>query len=146
MTKPIKGKVARVLNTREIAINKGSTDGVAVGMYFDVIDIYYSNIKDPDTKQVLGSIERAKVRVKIIDVQEKLSLATTYRTEKENTGPRISDLILGSGRITSHETLKTGGKLGNQPNELDEEDSYVKTGDPVVQVSEAIDKERKEQA
>ena len=146
MTKPIKGKVARVLNTREIAINKGSTDGVAVGMYFNVIDTCYSNIKDPDTKQVLGSIERAKVRVKIIDVQEKLSLATTYRTEKENTGPRISDFLLGSGWITSHETLKTGGKLGNQPNELDEEDSYVKTGDPVVQVSEAIDKERKEQA
>ena len=146
MTKPIKGKVAHVLNTREIAINKGSTDGVAVGMHFDVMDTCYSNIKDPDTKQVLGSIERAKVRVKIIDVQEKLSLATTYRTEKENTGPRISDLMLGSDWRTRHETLKTGGKLGNQPDELDEEDSYVKTGDPVVQVSEAIDKERKEQA
>ena len=146
MAKPIEGKVARVLNTREIAINKGSTDGVAVGMYFDVTDTCYSNIKDPDTKQVLGSIEHAKVRVKIIDVQEKLSLATTYRTEKENTGPRISDFMLGSGWRTRHETLKTGGRLGNQPNELDEEDSYVKTGDPVVQVSEAIDKKRKEQA
>ena len=39
MTKPIRGKVARVLNTREIAINVGTANGVTVGMYFDVMDL-----------------------------------------------------------------------------------------------------------
>ena len=151
MNKPIKGKVARVLNTREIAINKGSMDGVEVDMYFDVMDPGYSDIKDPDTEQVLGSIERTKVRVKIIAVQEKLSVGTTYRTKEENTGPNIAGLGLGSvglgsGWITRHETLKTGGQLGNQPKELDEEDSYVKTGDPVVQFIEATDTKSEEPA
>ena len=36
MTKPICGKVARVLNSREIAINIGVADGVTTGMFFDV--------------------------------------------------------------------------------------------------------------
>ena len=150
MTKPIEGKVARVLNTREIAINKGSIDGVEVDMYFDVMDTGYSDIKDPDTEQVLGSIERTKVRVQIIDVQDKLSVATTYRTKEENTGPNISALGLGlgsgSGWRTRHETLRTGGQLDNQIQELDEEDSYVKTGDPVVQFIEATDTESEEPA
>ena len=70
MTKPIRGKVARVLNTREIAINVGVEDGVTVGMYFDVMDLQYEDIRDPDTDEVLGSIERPKVRVKVIHVQE----------------------------------------------------------------------------
>ena len=82
MITPIRGKVAHILNTREIAINVGTENGVTVGMYFDVMDAHYENITDPDTNEVLGSLERPKVRVKIIHVQEKLSLATTYRKER----------------------------------------------------------------
>ena len=81
MAEPIRGKVACVLNTREFAINKGSEDGVRVGMFFDVIGSQHNNIKNPDTKEVLGSIVRPKVRVKIVDVEVKLSVATTYRRE-----------------------------------------------------------------
>ena len=147
MTKPISGKVARVLNAREIAINVGATDHVAVGMLFDVIDTRYSNITDPDTKEVLGSIARSKVRVKIIDVQEKLSLATTYRTERVHTGPRLPNFMMSSGGlVTEHETLKKTGKLGDAPEELDESESYVKVGDPVVQVIEEINAKKEEPA
>ena len=31
---PIHGKVARVLNSREVAVNKGSDAGVKIGMIF----------------------------------------------------------------------------------------------------------------
>ena len=78
MVKPIRGKVARVLNKHEIAINVGTAHGVAVGMYFDVIDANELDIKDPDTGEVLGSIERGKIRVKITYVQEKLSVAAAH--------------------------------------------------------------------
>ena len=150
MIKPIRGKVARVLNAREIAINVGATDGVAVGMHFDVMNPDYENIRDPDTKEVLGSIARPKVRVKIIHVQEKLCMATTYRKKRVNTGSPGSLLspgpfarfLMSSGWITKHETLEKTGKLGDEPDELDEHDSYVKTGDPVVQVIEEVDTKR----
>ena len=34
MDDPIRGKVAKVLNSREVAINLGSEQGVRPGMYF----------------------------------------------------------------------------------------------------------------
>ena len=149
MTTLIEGKVARVLNAREIAINVGATDGVAVDMLFDVIDTRYNDITDPDTNEVLGSVMRSKVRVKIIHVDVKLSLATTYRTKKVNTsGIGLPDFSMfgGGGWVTKHETLKKGGKIGADPDELDESESYVKTGDLVVQVTEVIKSEGKEPA
>ena len=146
MTKPIRGKVARVLNTREIAINVGVEDGVTVGMYFDVMDLQYEDIRDPDTDEVLGSIERPKVRVKIIYVQENLSLATTYRKERVNTGGDFISLgpfarsLMPPNWVTRYETLS---RIEEARDVLDEEDSYVKAGDPVVQVIKKIDTERK---
>ena len=146
MTKPICGKVARVLNTREIAINVGAENGVTVGMHFDVIDLQYEDIRDPDTNEVLGSIERPKVRVKIIQVQEKLSLATTYRKEQVNTGGTwgfslgpFARSLMPPNWITKYETLS---KIEEARDVLDEEDSYVKAGDPVVQVIKESKKER----
>ena len=150
MAKPISGKVARVLNTREIAINVGTTKGVAIGMYFDVIDSHDEDIRDPDTDEVLGSIERPKARLRITHVQERLSVATTYQSEQVNLGGpghiEAGGLALGPFAralmpptwITKYETLR---KTGEPVKELDEEDSYVKVGDPVVQVIEEVDTE-----
>lgn len=117
MSTLIRGKVARVLNEREVAINVGSAKGVVVGMYFDVIED--EEIRDPDTREVLGSIDRPKVGLQVTHVQEKLSVAMT----------RTWSLKLPKW-ITEYETLKkewTG---------IDENDSRVKVGDPVVQVIE----------
>ena len=138
MTEPIRGKVARILNSREIVINVGSNNGVTVGMRFDVMDPKGEDIRDPDTSEVLGSVERPKVRVKICKVQERLSVASTYKTETVNVGgsglePSMSlaGLFMPVKLDTKHETLKTEEKTWE---DLDEKKSYVKTGDPVVQV------------
>ena len=147
MITPIRGKVARVLNEREIAINIGTAHGVAVDMYFDVIDPHYEDIKDPDTNEVLGSLRRPKVRVQITHVQERLSTAMTYRSKKVNPGDsRGYDLLGPFARslmppnwITKYETLS---KIEEARDVLDEEDSYVKAGDPVVQVIKESKKER----
>ena len=140
MTKPIRGKVAHVLNTREIAINVGTAKGVTVGMYFDVMDTY-DEIRDPDTDEVLGSLERPKIRVKIIHVQEKLALATTYQKERVNIGGTGRGLPLGPFAralmpptwVEKYETL---GKTEKTKDVLDEKDSYVNVGEPVVQTIE----------
>ena len=143
MTEPIRGKVARVLNEREIAINIGAAHGVDVGMYFDVMDAC-EDIRDPDTDEVLGSIERPRVRVKITYVQDKLAVASTYKSKQINIGGvslypglgygRIARALMPPNWVTKYESLK---KSGDTPDILDEDDSSVKTGDPVVQVLEA---------
>ena len=136
MTNPIRGKVARVLNSREIAINVGAEKGVDIGMHFDVLDPKYENIKDPDTFELLGSIERPKVRVQIIRVQEKLSIASTYRKKEINVGGisgfrSFSEFLMPPDWRIKYETLKTDEQNWE---DIEEEESYVKVGDPVVQV------------
>ena len=150
MNEPIRGKVARVLNEREIAINKGTADGATIGMYFDVMEVHNENIIDPDTGEVLGPIERSKVRVEVTHVQEKLSVATTYQSEKVNLGGSgrlgITAMALGPFArslmppkwVKKYETLK---KTDKDLGELNEEDSYVNIGDLVVQVIEEVDTE-----
>ena len=48
-----------------------------------------------------------------------------------------------SSGTTKYETLNKTGKLGNEPDELNEHECYVDTVDPDVQVIEDIDIERK---
>ena len=136
----IRGKVARILNVREVAISCGKNDGVEEGMYFDILDPISEDIKDPDTQEVLGSISRPKVRVKVTRVEEKLCLASTYKTRRVNIGGTATSFVFPIGFakallppewVAKHETLKTQEKTWES---LDEEESYVKTGDPVVQV------------
>ena len=138
-TEPIRGKVARILNSRELALNIGTKDGVKLGMKFDVMDTKGENIEDPETGEVLGSLERPKVRVEINRIEERLSVARTFKSRKVNIGggsgsialDSVTQYLLPPNWVTEYETLKTEEKTWE---DIDEEDSYVKSGDPVVQV------------
>ncbi|MDE0041408.1 MAG: hypothetical protein OXT74_05195 [Candidatus Poribacteria bacterium] len=133
MNKPIRGKVARVLNGREIVLNIGTANGVVVDMYFDVIDADELEIRDPDTNQLLGSIERSKIRVKIIHAQEKLSVAAC--------SPYVSvRQWKSSGWTSSRGTL---GPFAKSLLQSEETDSEASVGDAVVQVIEETGEERK---
>jgi hypothetical protein len=120
-----------------VALNIGSDHGVREGMLFDVIDPKGEDIRDPDTDEIIGSLERAKVRVRIIAVQDKLSVASTYKKERVNIGGAgigtsiLPQLFLPPEYVTQYETLKTEEKTWE---DLSEGESYVKHGDPVVQV------------
>ena len=84
MSKLIRGKVARVLNSREIVITVGSENGVKIGMQFEVLDRKGEDIKDPDSGELLGSIKMPKVRVKVVQIQKRISVASTFRKKKIN--------------------------------------------------------------
>ncbi|MGE4267052.1 MAG: hypothetical protein AB7F25_06425 [Deferribacterales bacterium] len=143
MSELIRSKVARILNSREIAIAAGSQQGIEVGMLFDVLDQNDEDIVDPDTGNILGSLERPKVRVKITQVQERLSVASTYKKKRVNIGGdgfvnigMLSKSLMPPEYVTKYETLKTDEKTWE---DLDEKESFVKTGDPVVQVIEDLE-------
>jgi hypothetical protein len=72
----IQGKIAAVISSREIAINVGRADGVHAD---DIVTVFSSiEVKDPDSKEVLGSVKRPKVRLRIREVQEHLAVAESY--------------------------------------------------------------------
>jgi hypothetical protein len=134
-SEPIRGQVARVLNTRELAINRGSTHGVKVGMKFAVLDTAAEGIEDPETGENLGSVYRTKVRVKVVVVKERLAIARTYVTTRVNVGGTglggFSDAFKPPKWETRRETLKAEDAAWE---ELAEARSIVKTGDPVEQI------------
>jgi hypothetical protein len=142
MTSQIRGKVAQVLNSRELALNVGTDRGVQVGMLFDVLDPKGEDIVDPDTGDVLGSLARPKVRIKVISVQPKLAVASTYKKERINIGgvgigsAGLAQLLSPPEYVTQYETLKTTEKTWEDISEMD---SYVKRGDPVVEVKVDLD-------
>jgi hypothetical protein len=137
MSQPIRGKVAKILNARELLINRGSEDGVHEGMRFAVLDPQAENVKDPETGEVLGSIFRPKVTVQISQVEPHLSLAETYRKTTVNTGGSsalggtLSKMFEPPNYVERFETLKSSEATWEA---LPESESFVKTGDPVVQV------------
>ena len=137
---PLKGKVARILNSKEVALNIGDEIGVEPGMLFDILDPRGYDIQDPDTGEMIGSVERPKVRVKIVSVQARVSVASTYKFERVNVGGSgIGFSALTTGMfvppkwVNRTESLKTEEKDWE---DLEEKESYVATGDPVVQVFE----------
>lgn len=137
---PIRGKVAKVLSDREVVLNVGRKHNVQTGMFFDIRAASDFEITDPDTGEVLGKIDRPRVkaRVKVTSVEDKFAVAMTYRTERVNVGGSSVLHSLGIAlsppkwttrveRIRSHERAE---------GVLSESERYVAIGDPVVQVSD----------
>jgi hypothetical protein len=142
MDTKIRAKVARILNSREVVITAGSIHGIKIGMLFDILDPKGEDIRDPESGELLGSVYRPKVRVKIVEIQEKISTASTYKTREVNIGGSDLSSIGLLGRsfmppkwVKEYETLKTTEKTWE---DIDEKESFVKVGDPVLQVDETI--------
>ncbi len=136
-TKPhrVRGHVAAILNTRQLALNIGSLNHVEVGMQFDVVHARNHELKDPISGESLGKLELPKKRVKISEVAERYSIASTLAREV-NVGGRglgwdFANIYGPPKWVTRYDTLK---KSSASFEEIDESESVVKVGDPVVEV------------
>ena len=94
MAQPIRGKVAEILNSKELVMNIGTANGVNVGMYFDIVET--TEVKDPDTSKVLGKVERPKVTLRVIEVQENLTVASTLNKIFVSDDNSFSSSLLSS--------------------------------------------------
>ena len=133
MTKQLlEGKVAKIINVRELGINIGAREGVRQGMAFAVLAETPLRVEDPDTAELLGEMDREKVRVKATEVFERFSICRTYETyEVPGLVPRFPLAV----QMFSTERVRTlDVKDSELPPPLAEEESYVKVGDRVRQV------------
>lgn len=130
----IEGKIAKILNTRELVINRGSEDGVDVDMEFAVIEPRLSII-DPETHETLGELEREKIRVRVFETYPKFSLARTFETYQEvnpesaisGLARTFSPLITKVKRLNTQETAMDQAGIAN-----------VHVGDMATQVPRPI--------
>lgn len=135
MSDLIEGRVAEILNSRELVLNKGDEHGVMVGMVFEILAPQGEDIRDPVTDEVLGSVERPKVVVRIVQVEPKLAVARTFRSRRRNVGGADTTkswmrLFEPPRYVTEYDTLKTSERTWE---DLSEEESFVKRGDPARQ-------------
>jgi len=137
------GQVAAILNDRELVINIGEEAGVKTGMRFKVLD-KPKLVKDPSTKEELGTVTREKIRVKVTEVHPKLSVARSYQTYEVNVGGRgfsfaMGDMYTPPKYVTRVKTLRFKDS-GLDYGPLDESGSFVKLGDPVELIpKDAVD-------
>jgi hypothetical protein len=135
MSDLIEGRVAQILNSRELVLNRGDEDGVMAGMVFEILAPQGEDIRDPVTDEVLGSVERPKVVVRIVQVEPKLAVARTFRSRRRNVGGTDATkswmrLFEPPKYVTEYDTLKTSERTWE---DLSEEESFVKRGDPARQ-------------
>jgi hypothetical protein len=139
----LEGRVAQILNERELAINIGQEKGVKLGMVFAVLAEKPLEIIDPETSEVLDVLDREKVRVEVVEIRPKISICRTYVTKVIPGGSLYqgSFSALGSiGVLASAmqpprkivETLRADDKALPPP--LSPEESYVKIKDRVIQI------------
>lgn len=113
-TQPIRGKVARILSDKALAINVGKANGVTYGMEFYISEII--PVKDPDTSIELGKVEWPIVSLSVYDVQEHITVL--YSRDK---------------------ILSSGDKGPFSRSLLSSSKALVNIGDPVVQVLEVAE-------
>src|ERR1051325_2006161 len=96
-SEPITGRVAQILNARELVINIGADAGVTKGMKFAVMSKAATEIRDPDTGEVLDTIDREKVRVRAIEVRPRITICRTYLVRTIPGRPGLTDFTSYSG-------------------------------------------------
>lgn len=130
----LRGKVAAILNQRELVLNLGADDGVEVGMRFAILNSKGVGIVDPDTGEPIGDVSVAKTVVKVVRVDgPKISVGRTFRVIPGTPG--IADVFAATSRIggtrARTETL-TLGPHAELVSELSDEESFIKVGDVAV--------------
>ncbi|MDD7939775.1 hypothetical protein PHK61_15235 [Actinomycetospora lutea] len=125
----IEGKVARVLNERELVVNRGADHGVTEGMFLEVVDRDPEDILDPETGEVIGQVSPVKNYVKVTEVQAKMSVAATYLSWKTAGGALSSLSVLPNlfaPSRTEYDVIET-----DEPSLGDDRDTTVHVGDVV---------------
>lgn len=127
---PLVGKVATLVNERELVINIGTVEGVRPKMKFRVLAAAPVEVRDPDSGEPLGTIEREKVRVQAIDIQENFTVCQTYETLRRGPlAPAMGAELLEAGGVR---TLRRGDRGYVPP--ITEKESYVAIGDLVEEI------------
>jgi len=133
--KRLEGRVASILNARELVINIGADAGVKSGQLFAILAATPIEIRDPSSEKVLDNIDRVKVRVKAHEVRSRITICRTYRMK--GGGSNIVGMSTDIAKFLSKsvpETLRVEDSV--MPPPLSEEESYVKINDRAVAVDD----------
>lgn len=135
-------KVAAILDNRRLVLSAGSAKGVKTGDKFMIYSAVGKEIKDPDSGKPLGELDIAKMPVKVIQSEEKFSVAETYRYREVNEGGNFNSLTTISNYLAPPKIVKEYDTFEIERStrkEIDEIKSVIKIGDIARKIENSED-------
>lgn len=131
MNPRIEGKIAAIIDKHTVAINVGLKNGVYEGMQFKIV-VEREQVKDPDTGEEIGVIRIPKATIKVIHVENKMSIAEslTYRTP----GVMTATLLGAFPSLYGSEEKKVLPISEEDLEKVKAHDPTIKVGDKVIEV------------
>ena len=120
--KAVRAKVAEILTDYRVALNAGTSKGVQRGAAATVYRIVA--VKDPETGEPLGSVTVPKLKLRIVNVQELLSVAEITDRTGGDDGPY--------GSLTISSQWKRLKRIATSKAFEDPDNVYVAVGDDVI--------------
>jgi len=115
-------KVAKINDKYRLVINKGLIDGVEKDMKFFVYE-EGEDIKDPDTGEVLQKEEIVKAWLKVIHVQDKISILDSDETENVViNSPHMATVLRALQSYQLQQTREVMKPLNVEKNDFNETD------------------------
>jgi hypothetical protein len=110
----ISAKVSALLSDTEIAVNAGENLGVAVN---DVVVVYTATlVRDPDSADLLGTVNRPALRMRVTEVQERLAVARSI--EPATSFGRNDNLTLGAILTRGRSVKRLSGKIDDPSEDI----------------------------
>lgn len=104
-------KVAKIISTKQIVINAGKKDGIKVGDELEIVDQYGASVRDPDTGELLGTLDMPKGKVIVSTIYEKMAIADAPKINITSSNTNIlgiatqADLNVDPKQITGTENI-----------------------------------------
>ena len=99
----INAKVAKILDSRQLVLNRGLEHKIKKGMIFAILEEI--EVIDPDTRKSIGKFDVEKVRVIINQVYELFSVGKTFETYST-----LDDQITAGSLVSTMESLSATRK------------------------------------
>lgn len=118
-------KIVKIIDDQTLVINAGYDDDIEIGDQFEIYSTG-EEIKDPDTNEVLGTLDHIKERVEAVDVFEKMcicrhNILVNFLQNVTNNLTRIEPKVLNvdssqiSGGLSNDDVIKIGDKARIMP-------------------------------
>jgi hypothetical protein len=99
------GKVATILSATQLALNVGSAHGVSLG---DAVVLHKTmEIRDPESREILGTVDIPKARLRVDLVQDKFCVATINERQGDQSRNLLHALNIAPLRQISETPVGT---------------------------------------
>jgi hypothetical protein len=116
-------KIAKIQDKYRVIINKGIKHGIKKGMKFYVYE-EGEDVFDPDTNEFIEKEEIVKAYMKVLHVQESISILESDETEKITIQPPLS--FFGSSINLSGETREVMKSLNVGTDNFNEQNNDIR--------------------